>query len=106
MTATAKSKLIAKALAGSWRPSPPPFELSNQELEIITPSLLETGAGGLAWRRVRSSSLENSEPGFQLQQAYRLNTLQAACGERDINSVLRLFLANATETILAKGWSV
>jgi hypothetical protein len=40
-------RLIAKVLAGSWRQPPLPFEISATELDIVTPMLLESGAGAL-----------------------------------------------------------
>jgi hypothetical protein len=40
-------RLIAKVLAGSWRQSSSPLEISGAELDIVTPLLLESGAGAL-----------------------------------------------------------
>ena len=44
-------RLIAKALTHSWRASRSPLEISTEELDIVTPMLLESGAGALGWKR-------------------------------------------------------
>ena len=100
------SKLIAKILVGSWRPLPPPLEVSNHELLRSVPFLLQSGAGALAWQRVATSSLLTSEASNELQQAYRLHTLQALRHERDIRKVVSLLHGEGIEPILVKGWSV
>jgi hypothetical protein len=100
------SKLIAKVLAGSWRPLAAPLEVAEHDLLTVTPWLLQSGAGSLAWRRVAASSLFTSDAGRQLQQAYRLHTLQALAHKRDIKRVLTLLRKHGIEPILVKGWSV
>ena len=100
------SKLIAKILAGSWRRLPPPLEVSNHELQRTIPLLLQSGAGALGWWRVATSNLSTSEASTELQQAYRLHTLQALGHKRDIRRVLTLLRQDGIESILVKGWSV
>jgi len=72
-------KLVATALAGAWRASPPPHapSFSPAALTEITPLLLRTGAASLGWWRVRSSELHTSAAAHELRQAYRMYTLQA-----------------------------
>src|SRR5713226_4180316 len=106
MTIDRKSRLIARVLAGSWRFSRPPLDLSSDELRIVTPALLETGAGALGWRRVEASSLRTTPAAFELQQAYRLHSLQAVGHERNLAQILTLFNAEAVEAILVKGWAI
>ncbi len=99
-------KLIANVLAGSWRSAPQPLEISPEELEAVAPSLLETGAGALAWRRVMDSELRSSHAASQLEQAHRMHALKAAIHERDICEVLALLRARGIEPVLVKGWAV
>ncbi len=102
---TSSGPLIARALTGAWRQSPPPFTLSAAQLQQITPLLYSTGAGALVWRRVRKTPLQTLPAAVELQQAYRLQTLRAARGERDIQSVFALLRAAGVEPLLFKGWA-
>jgi len=101
-----RGQLVASALAGSWRRSPPSLSLSPAALAEVTPLLLGTGAGGLGWWRVRDSELRTSPWAFQLHQAYRLHTLQAAVHERQIIRAFAALRAAHVEPLLLKGWSV
>ncbi len=97
---------VAEALVGAWRPSPPPLRLSPAALAEVAPLLLGSGGGALGWWRVRSSDLRACPPAFQLQQAYRLHTLQAALHEREIAQAINLLRSSGIEPLLAKGWAV
>lgn len=98
--------LVAAALACSWRARPPALDLSAAELAAITPILLESGGAALAWRRARASARLRATPAAaELQQAYRLHTLQAALHERNIKAVLALLRAAGVEPLLVKGWA-
>ncbi|OLE55820.1 MAG: hypothetical protein AUG51_01395 [Acidobacteria bacterium 13_1_20CM_3_53_8] len=99
-------RLIANTLAGSWRSSPPSLEISVKELDAVTPSLLETGAGALGWRRVCDSELSSSESALQLGQAYRMHALRAAIHERDIGEIFGLMRSHGIEPVLVKGWAI
>jgi len=101
-------KLIASALAGTWRvsPPPPPSSLSPGALLEVTPLLLRTGAASLVWWRVRSSELRTSAAAHELRQAYRLYTLQNARQERKIVQAITLLRSAGVEALLVKGWAV
>ncbi len=101
-----RAALIASVLAGSWRASPPPFDLSQEDLARSLPWLLGSGAGGLAWWRVRESPWRDSGPAQELHQAYRLHSLQAALHEREISQALSLLRSAGVEPILGKGWAM
>lgn len=98
--------LIAKVLAGSWRIQSPPPDISAEELARVAPLLLESGAGALGWRQVRNSDLSSTAKAQELQQAYRLHTLQAGIHERDIKEVITFFKRAGMEPVLVKGWAV
>jgi hypothetical protein len=67
--------------------------------------LLETGAGSLAWWRVRSSGLGTSPAGRQLRQAYRKHTLEAVAHEKHLQRLIQLMHAGGLDPILIKGWA-
>ena len=101
-------KLVASALAGAWRTSPPapPPSLSHAALIEVAPLLLRTGAASLGWWRVRSSELCTSPIAYELRQAYRLYTLQAGRKETQIVQAITLLRSAGVEPLLVKGWSV
>src|SRR5437660_1089066 len=95
-----QGSFIARVLAGSWRQVPSPLKISAEQLEMVKPSLLATGAGALAWKRVSQSELRNSPAGLELEQAYRLHSLQSAIHERDIRDILKLLDHAGIESVL------
>lgn len=101
----AKAGLLAAALAGSWRGSPPEPELSAGELAQITPALVGSGAAALAWWKIRRSRLRESAPAVALRQAYRVQTLQSALQEWEIEHVFALLRSAGVEPVLLKGWA-
>jgi hypothetical protein len=105
--AKSRSSLVAKALAGSWRPSPPPLEISAQELDQIAPLLLGSGAAALGWWRVKHSlaSHGQTQAAAELQQAYRLLALQDTLHEQEIKKVFTMLRAAGVEPLLVKGWA-
>lgn len=60
----------------------------------------------MGWWRVRHSDLRVCPPAFQLQQAYRVHTLQVAVHERQIKEVVTLLRSSGVEPLLGKGWVV
>lgn len=99
-------ELVAAMLAGSWRQNPSAANLSTKELAIVTPLLLQSGAGALAWRRLSGSPLAATSSGAELQQAYRLHAIQAALHEINLKRAFDLLRAAQVEPILVKGWAI
>lgn len=98
------ASLIARTLAGSWRSEVTACDLSEAELDQVTPLLMGSGAAALGWRRVRDSSLRDSPSGELLHQAYRLQSLQSEMQEQKVAKVFRLLRERSIKAILAKGW--
>jgi hypothetical protein len=98
--------LLARVLSLAWRQSPGEISLSANELADILPLILGSGAGGLLWLKCRNSTLQSSGVAFQLQQAYRHHTLEAARHQRDIKTIFSLLRSNNIEPMLIKGWSI
>ena len=105
-TTSKKGSLLAAALAGAWRESPPPSAMSAAELGKITPLLLETGGGALGWWRFRHSPLATSPAGRRLRRSYRLHTIQAAVHELELTRAVGLLRCAGIEPLLAKGWAI
>jgi len=99
-------RILAEFLSGSWRAHPPEPTISSQQLDAITPLLLKSGAGALAWRCVRDSALNGSEIALQLESSHKLHTLQAAIHKTDIEEVILLLNSAGIEPVLVKGWAV
>lgn len=102
-----KGRLVATALAQSWRSenSPRALSLSTNELDEVTPLLYGSGAGALGWWRVRETELASTSSGEVLHQAYRLQALQTAIHEQKLEKVFRLLREAGVEPLLAKGWA-
>lgn len=97
------SELIAKILSHSWRTVCEPADIHPDELDSIAKVLLETGAGGLGWRRVRGSNLAEGAAAHALHQASRLNALHTARAETETAEAVSLLAQNSIETVLVKG---
>ena len=99
-------ELVARVLRGAWRSPPPKLELSETELNTVTPLLLASGAAALGWWRVRNSNLTDTPAASELHQAYRLHSLQSALHELEIKDLVTLARAAGAEPVLVKGWAV
>ena len=97
--------LLASALAGSWRASPPGPELTCEELARVVPLLVGSGAAALAWWRVRGSSLEGCAAAETLLLSYRRQALQSALQEWEVEHVFALLRSAGIEPVLLKGWA-
>jgi hypothetical protein len=100
-----RGKLVAQLLAGAWRcPTPSPVTLPEELAEVAT-LLMRSGAGSLAWWRVRQSGVEDFSVARELQETYRFYLLQAALHERRLKQVVSLLRSHGVEPLLVKGWA-
>jgi hypothetical protein len=97
------SSLIANVLSGSWRAAPPDLDFSVTELERCVPPLTGSGAGALAWWKVRNSNLHGARPGVALKHHYHTQALQSALQEWEVEYVFSQLRAAGVEPILLKG---
>jgi len=100
------AELIAAVLTRSWQRDPPELEVNEAGLAAVTRKLIRSGAGALAWWRVRHSPLGRTPTGSELRQAYRFQTLQAAVKEQELREVYSLLREAGVEPLLLKGWAV
>jgi hypothetical protein len=96
-------RLVASILAGSWRPSPPKLESSDEELASVSAALLKSGAGSLAWWRIRNHE-PAGETAAQLRQAYLLHTIHAERYALDLRDSVQLLRDNGIDPVVVKGW--
>ena len=101
-----RGRLISEALAGAWRHSTQGAELTAEELEEIAPLLLGSGAGALAWWRIRESALQLTAAAEDLERAYHQNIIQASFREGQIEKVFRMLREACVEALLVKGWAL
>src|SRR6266851_1958352 len=100
-----KGSLVARILAGSWRRDAlTELQLSQSELEEVTPLLYGSGAAALGWWRIRETDLRASPSAEGMHQADRLQALQSGIHEQKIQKVFRWLRTESIESILVKGW--
>lgn len=102
---TERGRRIAAALEGAWRRAPPPLSLSPEELGRVAPILTGTGAGALAWCRIRSTEQALGPAADAFKDAYRLNTLTDAVQEERVARAVGCLRGARIEPFLAKGWA-
>ena len=101
-----KGRLVAAVLEGVWRDTGySRLEVTERELDEVTPLLCSSGSAALAWYRIRNTHLQNSSSAEVLHQSFRLQSLQTAIHEEKVEKVFRLLRAASVEAILAKGWA-
>jgi hypothetical protein len=96
---------LAQVLSGCWRKEQPDIVINEAELALLNPLLQGSGAGSLGWWRIRHSDLDRLPTGEQLLASYRLQTLQAARHNLDIQAIFTLMNEAGIEAILVKGWA-
>jgi hypothetical protein len=97
---------VASTLRSSWRRVPARLEISEEQLDQVAPLLLASGAAALGWWRVRDSTLRDTPAALELQQAYRLHSLQSALHETEITDLVKIARDAGAEPVLVKGWAV
>ena len=81
-------------------------QLSVQDLIDVAPLLLNSGAGGLTWKRIEASGYENLDAFAEFHQAYRLHSLQAAINEIKIGQLVSFLRTRGLEALIGKGWTI
>ena len=94
-------------LTGAWRESPPRLTMSREEIDAVMPLLLGSGAGALAWWRIRQRSGTDCVAAVeQLRQAYLHSSIYAAKHEREVAEIFKVLRSAGIEPILIKGWAI
>jgi Uncharacterised nucleotidyltransferase len=98
-----RGESVARVLAGAWRSEPLPVDLEPSELEAITPLLVRSGSGALAWWRLRNSAHQDTPAERSLRQAYRRHAIDAEIHRRRAAELLTRLSAAGVEPLLVKG---
>jgi hypothetical protein len=98
-------QLIAQTLAGCWRKPPPPLEIAADELSSITSHLISAGVAGLAWRRVCTSNLKDTNTTAELRRQYESSAVLAVLRRQEIESLIRTLESAGIKPLLVKGWA-
>ena len=98
--------VIARVLAGAWRPGAPSPDVSAEALARVAPLLHQTGSGALAWWALRRSPLAGSETVEGFHQAYRLHALEADVHALRATDALGRLADVGVEALLVKGWAI
>ncbi|MGI8631867.1 MAG: nucleotidyltransferase family protein [Solirubrobacterales bacterium] len=99
-----RGEVIAKVLAGSWRADPPATAVSPDQLALVAPLLMATGAAGLAWRtaKLRVDLLPVAE---QLRQAWLLEVGRERLRDELVAELAAAAEAKGIEVLIYKGWA-
>jgi len=97
---------VATVLSGSWRNVPPAADPAFADWDATVTRLVETGAGGLGWWRIRHSALHHSTSSQRLRNAFCLQALGACLHEQRITAVVDYCKAAGIEPLFAKGWTI
>src|SRR5262249_46012446 len=98
-----RGRRIATVLAGAWRDSARPLEMSPEALDESTLALLRSKAATLAWWRIRNSALRFSPAGDHLRKAYYHHGFLTALHARDLARIVTRLRAGGVEPVLVKG---
>jgi signal peptidase I len=72
---------------------------------LVVPQLLDGGAGGLAWARVRGRAGCSPRTVHALRDAYRAQARDAVVGECHIEHLVGCLRSGGVEPLLIKGWA-
>jgi hypothetical protein len=76
-----------------------------EQLAEISNLVLRSGAGGLAWCKIRGSDIRTHPIAEGFHAAYRLQSLQAALHARSLKHVIPFLRSEGVEPLLVKGWA-
>lgn len=85
--------------------APPSLELDEAQLEALSPLLAGSGAGALAWRRLRHLTLSRQPGAARLRQSHVQQALEAQVQEIEIERLLLMLAEHGIEPLLIKGWA-
>jgi Uncharacterised nucleotidyltransferase len=100
-----RGREVAAALGQCWRSRPPAWEPTLPVLAAVQSLLIGSGAGALAWRRLRDGEPARSPGGFALQQSYRLHAIEALLHERQLARVIARLRSAGVEPLVGRGWA-
>ena len=97
---------IARVLSGAWRHDAGPLEMSAAELAPCVDALVRSGAGALAWHRLRGTGWRDAPELQSLHRAHHTDRLRSALAARQVAEVVTAMREAGFDALLLKGWSV
>jgi hypothetical protein len=102
-----RGRRVAALLAGAWRTAPPPpCNLDPRARADIIPHVIKTGAGALAWWKVRGHDPGACPEFSDLQAIYQVHRLEAFMQQVRLEQTVQCLRRYGVEPLLSKGWSV
>lgn len=101
----ASVRVLVHVLSGCWREAPGSCSLEAGELTQLLPALIGSGAGALAWRRLRDSTLSRNEVALTLRNVHLRQALDTKLQEQEILRLLEKLRSVGVEPLLVKGWA-
>ena len=98
------ARLVARILTGAWRQSPPPCDLTPDEIARVTPLLTFSGGTALGWWRVKDTPL--ADHASTLRGSAQLLALEEAVQNAALSEVCGVLNAAGVTPLLFKGWAV
>jgi hypothetical protein len=100
-------RAVAAALRGAWRSLPPKLEIPPERIAAVSHLLLESGAGALAWWRIRHSDFRlQASTAQQLRETYLHYAMAGVKHEHQVAQAFAALRSAGVEPILIKGWSI
>lgn len=96
---------IARVLRGAWRHDAGPLDMSAGELAPCVDALVRSGAGALAWHRLRSVAWRAAPELQPLRAAHHTDRLRSALAARRVATVVGGMREADIDVVLLKGWS-
>lgn len=95
--------LVAGILSGAWRASPPPCDLTPDEIDRVTPLLTLCGCTGLGWWRVKDTPL--APHAATLRGSAQLLALDDSVRQTALSELCALLNGAGVTPMLFKGWA-
>lgn len=98
-------RAVAHLLTGCWRSKPLPVVLERAQLDALLPAVIGSGAGALAWRRLRHSELAGEPAALTLRALHFKQALDTRLQQREIVRLWEKLRKEGVESLLVKGWA-
>lgn len=95
--------LVVRILAGAWRNSPPPCDMTAEEIARVTPLLTTSGGTALGWWRIKDGPL--SDHAEILRNSARLLALDDIAKQAALSQLCALLNSVGVTPLLFKGWA-
>lgn len=104
---SAIGQAVATVLATSWRKAPAPCSTTPQQLDLVAPRLIGSGAAALGWWRIdTASALPVEQRPAALRDAMRRLAINDTLRERALARIVASLNERGIVPLIFKGWAV